>query len=137
MSDISNTLGAPAPQIVKPKIQVWVHVILRANRALKMKRVCAKPKQFLKLKCLTTLGKLWSQKVIQNGHGNLNFLYGFFSLFFFNAYCLVKLMEYCFDHQIFVILKLSRKYIMFIFLAVVVNQSSHLTSISAASLWKT
>ena len=50
---------------------------------------------------------------------------------------MVKLIEYCFDHQIFVILKLSRKYIMFIFLAAVVNQSSHLTSISAASLWKT
>jgi hypothetical protein len=50
---------------------------------------------------------------------------------------LVKLIEYCFDHQIFVILKLTRKYIMFIFLAAVVNQSSHLTSISAASLWKT
>jgi hypothetical protein len=43
---------------------------------------------------------------------------------------LVKLIEYCFDHQIFVILKLSRKYIIFIFLAAVVNQSSHLTSIS-------
>ena len=43
---------------------------------------------------------------------------------------MVKLIEYCFDHQIFVILKLSRKYIIFIFLAAVVNQSSHLTSIS-------
>jgi hypothetical protein len=43
---------------------------------------------------------------------------------------LVKLIEYCFDHQIFVKLKLSRKYIIFIFLAAVVNQSSHLTSIS-------
>ena len=62
------------------------------------------------------------------------FLMDFFSLFFS---CLLKLIEYCFDHQIFVILKLSRKYIMDIFLAAVVNQSSHLTSISAASLWKT
>ena len=58
------------------------------------------------------------------------FLMDFFSLFFS---CLI-LIEYCFDHQIFVLLKLSRNYMIFIFLAAVVNQSSHLTSISAASL---
>jgi hypothetical protein len=30
------------------------NIPLRANRALKMKRACEKPKKFLKLKCLTT-----------------------------------------------------------------------------------
>ena len=60
LSDISITLGAPAPHILKIENTSASTCSIKSERALKMKRVCAKPRGFLKLKCLTTCGKLRS-----------------------------------------------------------------------------
>jgi hypothetical protein len=71
----------------------------------------------------------------KNGHGNLNFLNGFFLLFFSMLmlgkahWILLWPPDIC---NIKVVSKVHNVY----FLAAVVNQSSHLTSISATSLWK-
>jgi len=87
LSYISNTLGAPAPQIVKTENTSASTCNIKREPCIENETRVREAKGILKIEVPDNVRKIVIVKGDnKNGHGNLNFLNGFFSLFFFMAW---------------------------------------------------